>query len=338
MCLVRDDRLRPEGSGRREIAGADVAEDKEWRIELAGDELYQAFVELRPAMLALAYRITGSRADAEDIVQECFLRFHRARPEEAVRSLKAYLGTITARLSLNRLRDQKARRETYVGEWLPEPFATTDEPAIRAEDVSFALLVLLERLSPVERVVFVLRTAFDLDFAQIGDVVGRDASACRKAFSRARVRVLKEKPRFAIGRNRHRALVQGFMDATRAQDLERLVALLDEEVVLHGDGGGKAITAKKLIKGSAAVAQFVLAATRARPAGTFVVEMDLNGAPALVLRGQQASQVAAALLFETDGTRIHSIFSVANPDKLAALSRALHNHEMADLPSRINGA
>jgi len=300
-----------------------MAENGERQLKQAGIDLEHAFAELRPAMLALAYRFTGSRIDAEDIVQECFLRLHRAQPEEAVRSLKAYLGTITARLSLNRLRDQQARRETYVGEWLPEPIPTADEPAIRAEDVSFALLVVLERLSPVERVVFVLRTAFDFDFVEIGAVVGRGAAACRKAFSRARVRVLAEKPRFAIPRERHRALVQGFLEATRGQDLARLVSLLDERVVLHGDGGGKAVTAKKPINGSAAVAQFVLAATRARPAGSFVIEIDLNGAPSLVLRGQEAGSVAAAFLFETDGERIRSIFSVANPDKLAALGRAL---------------
>lgn len=300
-----------------------MAEDGERMKDPGAIDLDHAFAELRPAMLALAYRITGSRVDAEDIVQDCFLRLHRAPPEEAVRSLKAYLGTVTARLSLNRLRDQQARRETYIGEWLPEPMATADEPAIRAEDVSFALLVLLERLSPVERVVFVLRSAFDFDFEEIGAIVGRDATACRKAFSRARVRVLAEKPRFSISRERHRALVRGFLEATREQSLDRLVSLLDEEVVLRGDGGGKALTAKKSIKGSAAVAQFVLAATRARPPGTFVTEIDLNGAPGLVLRGQEAGSVAAALLFETDGERILSIFSVANPDKLAALSRAL---------------
>src|SRR5580765_7447673 len=115
----------------------------------------RAFVELCPAMFALAYRITGNRADAEEIVQDAFVRLHNAAPGEAVRSLKAYLATITARLSLNRLRDRQARRETYLGEWLPEPLLTESEPAIRAEDVSFALMVVLERLSPLERVVFV---------------------------------------------------------------------------------------------------------------------------------------------------------------------------------------
>ena len=306
--------------------------DEEKAAEPGGIDLGRAFAELRPAMLTLAYRITGSRTDAEDIVQECFLRLRRAPPEEAIRSLKAYLGTITARLSLNRLRDQKARRETYVGDWLPEPIWTAEEPAIRAEDVSFAMLVVLERLSPIERVVFVLRSAFDFDFDEIGTIVGRNSAACRKAFSRARMQVLAEKPRFAVRRERHLALVRGFMEATRGQDLKRLVALLDEDVVLRGDGGGKAITAKKTLRGSAPVAQFVLAATRARPAGTFAVEIDLNGAPAVLLRGQEAGQVAAALLFETDGARIRSIFSVANPEKLVALSRALRQRDLRSVP------
>jgi RNA polymerase sigma-70 factor, ECF subfamily len=146
----------------------------------------QAFAELRPAIFALAYRITGNRADAEEIVQDAFVRLHDAEPKDAIRSLKAYLATITARLSLNRLRDQKARRETYVGEWLPEPLMTEDAPGVRAEDVSFAMLVVLERLSPLERVVFVLHNAFDLTFEEIAPVVRRDAATCRKIFSRAR--------------------------------------------------------------------------------------------------------------------------------------------------------
>ena len=147
--------------------------------------LDRAFAELRPAMFALAYRITGNRADAEEIVQDAFMRLHDASPKDAIRSLKAYLAVITARLSLNRLRDSQARRESYVGEWLPEPLLTEGDPGIRAEDVSFALQVVLERLSPLERVVFVLRNAFDLSFEEIAPVARRDAVACRKIFSRA---------------------------------------------------------------------------------------------------------------------------------------------------------
>src|ERR1700731_1906526 len=236
--------------------------------------LDRAFAELRPAMFALAYRITGNRADAEEIVQDAFLRLHDAAPKDAVRSLKAYLATITARLSLNRLRDQRTRRETYVGEWLPEPLLTEDEPGVRAEDVSFALLAVLERLSPLERVVFVLRNAFDLSFEDLAPVVRRDAVTCRKIFSRARARVLEERPRFTVDRERHRALLRSFADAARGGDMARLVSLLDDAVVLHGDGGGKVLATKKPVVGSIAVAQFIIAVVRTLPANLSMEESE----------------------------------------------------------------
>src|SRR5580704_6259615 len=231
-----------------------------------GVALDRAFAELRPAMFGLAYRITGNRADAEEIVQDAFVRLHDAAPNDAVRSLKAYLATITARLSLNRLRDQRARRETYMGEWLPEPLLTEDEPGVRAEDVSFALMAVLERLSPLERVVFVLRNAFDLTFDEIAPVARRDAVTCRKIFSRARERVLEERPRFTVDRERHRALLRSFTEAARGGDTAMLVALLDDHVVLHGDGGGRALATKKPVVGGLAVAHFLIAVTRTLPA------------------------------------------------------------------------
>jgi RNA polymerase sigma-70 factor (ECF subfamily) len=282
-----------------------------------GVNLDHAFTELRPAMFALAYRITGSRADAEDVVQDAFLRFHRAAPEEAVQSLKAYLTTITARLSFNRLRDQRARRETYVGEWLPEPLLTQGEPAVRAEDVSFALLVVLERLSPLERVVFVLRNAFDLSFEEIAPVVERDIVTCRKIFSRARARVAQERPRFIVDRERHRALMLGFLQAARGQDMDALVSLLDDNVVLHGDGGGRAIALKQAVVGSSAVARFVIAITQKLPSDATVEEIELNGAPGLVAKA--GGRIVVAIMIDTDGERIHSVFAVANPDKLEAI-------------------
>ena len=280
--------------------------------------LERAFAELRPAMFALAYRITGSGTDADDIVQEAFLRLHQAEPEEAVRSLKAYLATITARLSFNHLRDTHARREDYVGEWLPEPVLTRDEPAVRAEDVSFALLVVLERLSPLERVVFVLRNAFDLTFEEIGRAVGRDAAACRKNLSRARARVAQERPRFAVDREHHRQLMHGFLEATRAADMERLVSLLANDVVFHGDGGGRALAIKKPIVGSAVVARFLIAVTRTMPPNAVIEEIELNGAPGLV--GSIGTRPLVAIMLDTDGERIHSVFAVANPDKLGAIA------------------
>jgi len=184
-------------------------------------------------MFALAYRITGNRADAEEIVQDAFMRLHGADSKEAVRSLKAYLVTITARLSLNRLRDQRARRETYVGEWLPEPLPTDDGPGATAQDVSFALMTVLERLSPLERVVFVLRNAFDFTFEEIAPAVGRNAATCRKIFSRARERMRKERPRFAVDREHHRALLRSFMEATRGGDTARLIELQNGPITVR---------------------------------------------------------------------------------------------------------
>jgi RNA polymerase sigma-70 factor, ECF subfamily len=282
--------------------------------------LEEAFAELRPAMFALAYRITGNRADAEEIVQDAFVRLHGAEPKDAVRSMKAYLAAITARLSLNRLRDQRARRESYVGEWLPEPLVTEDEPAIRAEDVSFAMLVVLERLSPLQRVVFVLHNAFDLTFEEIAPVVQRDAATCRKIFSRARAHMREQRPRFAIDRERHRALLRSFADAARSGDTAGLVALLDENVVLHGDGGGKALALKKPVVGNVAVAQFLAAVTRTLSADATAELIELNGEPGLVLK--TGGNPVVAILVESDGERIYSVYGVSNPDKLGGIAGA----------------
>ena len=280
--------------------------------------LDQAFAELRPAMFALAYRITGNRADAEEIVQDAFIRLHDAAPREAVRSLKAYLATITARLSLNRLRDQRTRRETYIGEWLPEPLLTEAVPAVRADDVSYALTAVLERLTPQERVVFVLRSAFDLSFDEIVPVVGRDAAACRKLFSRARSHILEERPRFTVDRERHRSLLRSFSEAARSGDTAMLVSLLDENVVFHGDDGGKAVAPKHPVAGAVAVAKFIIAITRQQPSEMAVEEAEINGEPGNILR--VGANPLVAIMIDTDGERIRAIYAIANPEKLAALA------------------
>jgi RNA polymerase sigma-70 factor, ECF subfamily len=290
--------------------------------------LDRAFAELRPAMFALAYRITGNRADAEEIVQDAFMRLHKAESKDAVRSLKAYLTTITARLSFNRLRDQRARRETYIGEWLPEPLLSEGEPGWRAEDVSFALVAVLERLSPLERVVFVLRNAFDFTFKEIASVVGRDVVACRKTFSRARTRMLDGPPRFQVDQERHRALLRSFSEAARGGDQAQLVSLLAAEVVLHGDGGGKALANKKPVAGAVGVARFIIAVTRSVPADSSLDEIELNGALGLVVRVR--GRPVVAILIDTDGERVHSVFAVANPEKLCALDRYAARERISD--------
>jgi RNA polymerase sigma-70 factor (ECF subfamily) len=274
------------------------------------------FGALRPAMIALAYRITGSRSDAEDIVQDAFLRLHRADHAEAVRSLKAYLTTITARLSLNHLRDAMARRETYFGEWLPEPLLTTNQPDASAEDVSYALLVVLERLAPVSRVVFVLRNAFEMSFEEIANVVRRDEVSCRKIFSRAREQVIAERPRFAVDRGRHREVVRRFLEAARGHDMAGMIELLDDKVVLHGDGGGKAFALRKPVTGAAAVARFIIAASRTLPTDALIEEAEINGGPGLIIRSE--GRVVVAIAVEGDGRHINALFGVSNPDKLQA--------------------
>ena len=277
--------------------------------------------ELRPAMFALAYRITGSRADAEDIVQDAFLRFHNSSSGEAIRSLKAYLATITARLSLNRLRDQRARRETYIGEWLPEPLLTQDTPMTLAEDVSFALLVVLERLMPLERVVFILKSAFDFSFEEIAPIVGRNPVACRKLYSRGRARILEDRPRLPVDRERHRALLRSFEAAARGNDLATLLELLSEGVVLHGDGGGKRFGLKKPLIGAAAVARFAIALSHRLPADAQLLEIELNGAPAISFSSQGRPFVV--IMIETEEGRIHRIYAIANPDKIGAIGASL---------------
>jgi RNA polymerase sigma-70 factor (ECF subfamily) len=287
-----------------------------------GNHLDSAFVELRPAMFALAYRITGNRANAEEIVQDAFVRLHDAQPNDPIRSLKSYLATITARLSLNRLRDQRARRETYIGEWLPEPLTTLDEPEVRTEDISFGLLAVLERLSPSERVVFVLRNAFDFSFDEIAAIIGRNVVTCRKIFSRARTRVVEERPRFTVDRERHRELLRSFTEAARGGETAKLVVLLADGVVLHGDGGGKVLANKKPVIGRAAVAQFVVAVTGTLPPDATFEEIELNGAPSLLAKA--GGRAVVAIMIDTDGEHIHSIFAVANPDKLDGVASAHH--------------
>jgi len=164
----------------------------------------------------------------------------------------------------------------------------------------------------------VLRNAFDLTFEEISRAVGRDTTTCRKILSRARARVAQERPRFTVDRERHRRLTHGFLEATRNADIERLVSLLADNVVFHGDGGGKALAVKKPIVGSAAVARFLIAVTRTMPPDAIIEEIELNGAPGLV--GRVGTRPLVAIMLDTDGERIHSIFAIANPDKLGAIA------------------
>jgi len=194
-----------------------------------------------------------------------------------------------------------------------------------AEDVSFALLVVLERLSPLERVVFILKSAFDFSFDEIAPIVGRNSVSCRKLYSRGHARILEERPRFPVDRERHRALLRSFQTACRGNDLATLLELLSEEVVLHGDGGGKALGLKKPVQGAKAVARFVIALAQRMPAGAQLHEIELNGAPAIAFSSEGRPFVV--IMIEIQKGRIHRIYGIANPDKIDTLGASLRSAE-----------
>ena len=271
------------------------------------------FARARPRLLRLAYSELGDVGEAEDVVQEAWLRLERA-DFEAIENLDGWLTTVVARLALDRLRSARARRETYVGPWLPEPLVSED-PADRVtldEAVSYALLTVLEQLSPAERTAFVLHDVFDVPFGDVAEVVGRTPEAVRQLASRARRHVQQEGPRFAASRDEHDRAVRAFAHAVDEGDLEGLVAVLDPEVVWISDGGGRAVAARKPLHGAQRVASVWVAFSR-RSVGE-PVEITLNGRLGLVLASDDGDR--AALSFVVSEGRITRIDAVRNPDKL----------------------
>jgi RNA polymerase sigma-70 factor (ECF subfamily) len=271
----------------------------------------------RRRLFAIAYRMTGSRADAEDIVQETLVRWLKADRAE-VRSSEAFLTTIATRLSLNHLRARRARHERDTGDWLPEPVDTGETD--RLDEISFAFLTLLERLSPLQRAIFVLHSAFECDYGEIAEILGRDEAACRKAFSRARAAIRAEGPQRPAAREKHRALLGDFLEAIRRGDLEGVTALLTDDVVMRGDGGATGPALKKSLLGAAAVARFVLASRALLAGGEEMAVERLNGSDAAVFRAN--GRVVLAILIECADDRIARIFALADPAKLNPPARA----------------
>jgi len=230
----------------------------------------EEFDELRPSAFAVAYRMLGSVSEAEDVVQEGFLRLHRVRAGgERIESPRAYLSTVVSRLSLDHLRSAAVRRETYVGEWLPEPLVTSaeDDPARRAEtadSLSLAFLVLLESLSPEQRAAFLLREVFDEPYERIAEIVGTSAQNARQLAARARRHVEERRPRFEASRERREELATRFFAAAEEGDLHGLEELLAHDVVLRGDGGGKAPALARAVYGRARAARTLVNSLRAR--------------------------------------------------------------------------
>ncbi len=283
--------------------------------------------ELRPYAFAIAYRMLGSVSEAEDVVQEALLRVHQALDAgERIASPRAYVATVTTRLAINELRSARARRERYVGEWLPEPIITDgeDDPARHAEtadSLSLAMLVLLESLSPEQRAVLLLHDVFDYDHAQIAQIIGKSQDNVRQLATRARRHIEQRRPRFQTTREQRDELTRRVFAATEQGDLAGLEALLAHDVQLTADGGGKVPALARSLRGRTRVARALInywARRFARVPAVSSRPVEVNGGPgALYLDAQK--RLIAVLALDVAGGQITSINAIVNPDKLAHL-------------------
>jgi RNA polymerase sigma-70 factor (ECF subfamily) len=283
------------------------------------------FTRLRPRLFGIAYRMLGIRADAEDIVQEAWLRWHGGGSVEA-RSPEAWLVTVVTRLSIDRLRGAIAERAHYVGDWLPEPLvddmAESPEHALEAAgDLSTAFLVMMERLAPEERAIFLLHQVFEFDYAEVAAMVGKTEAACRKTLQRARERVRAERPRFAVDREAHLALLGRFVQAARSGDPAAVHALLAGDATYTSDGGGKVRAVVRQVAGADRVARLVIGIEHKWGHDARHDIVTVNGEPGLLVwRGGLPDAVMSFLV--EDG-RIAAIYAVRNPDKLGAVQGVL---------------
>jgi len=287
----------------------------------------QELAELRRPTFAIAYRMLGSVSEAEDIVQEGLLRLHRAREAgQRIESPRAYLSTVVSRLALDELRSARARRETYVGEWLPEPLVASaeDDPARRAEmadSVSLAFLVLLESLSPEQRAAFLLREVFDEPYDRIAEIIGTSEQNARQLATRARRHVEQRRPRFEASREQREELATRFFAAAEEGDLQGLEELLAHDVVFHGDGGGKAPALLRPIHGSASVARMLtvgFARLQALLGGVTSRREVVNGQPGALFFDREGGLISVVILDIAVG-QIQAVSAIVNPDKLQHL-------------------
>jgi RNA polymerase sigma-70 factor (TIGR02957 family) len=296
--------------------------------------------ELRRPAFAIAYRMLGSVSEAEDVVQEGFLRLHRAREGgEQIESPRAYLSTVVSRLALDQLRSARMQREVYVGEWLPEPLVTSadEDPARKAEmadSISLAVLVLLESLSPEQRAAFLLREVFDEPYDRIARIVGTSEQNARQLAARARRHVEAGRPRFEASREQADELATRFFAAAEDGDLETLEQLLAHDVVLHGDGGGKAPAITRPLHGRTRVARTLIAGLRLafnRIDGVTFRREEVNGQPGALLLDREGHVLGVMILDIAEG-QIQGVNSIANPDKLRHLGPVV-----ADLRALLRG-
>jgi RNA polymerase sigma-70 factor, ECF subfamily len=282
------------------------------------------FQSYRPLLFSIAYRMTGSASEAEDIVQDSYLRYQAAAPGE-IRSLKSYLSTIVTRLALDHLKSARVQREQYIGSWLPEPILTGDSALAafqnveQRESITTAFLVLLETLSPHERAVFLLREVFEYEHAQIAEMLGLSAANCRQLFHRAQTRLAERRRRFEPAREAQQRLIERFLQACRQGDIAALTETLAEDVVSWSDGGGKVSAARQPVRGRDHVVRFVIGLLRKAPADVRVEVAETNGMLAILLfTGARLWYVCS---IEIVKNRIQTLQAVLNPDKLAYIRR-----------------
>lgn len=284
------------------------------------DDRGLTFEHHRPRLFGIAYRMLGARADAEDVLQDAYIKWHAATVGE-IRSPEAWLVTAVTRLCIDRLRASRSAREVYVGPWLPEPIVgeaapAADASAELASNLSIAFLVVLERLAPEERAAFLLHEVFESDYGEIAEILGKSASACRQIVSRARKRVREHRPRAHVSEAARRQVLERFARAVQTQDRDALLALFAEEATWTSDGGGKAKAALKTIRGRERVVRFVMGVL-ARHTDRFSFSMTrVNYEPGLAVHAD--GRLFSVLSVRTDGVRILDAFTVLNPEKLRA--------------------
>lgn len=276
------------------------------------------FNQYRQKLTGIAYRMLGSRADAEEVLQEAYIRWMSSEISD-LRNPEAWLVTITTRLCIDRLRIAKKEREGYVGQWIPEPWVMEHAPSAEhslemAGDISIAFLIVLERLAPDERAAFLLHEVFDFDYKEIAPMLGKSQDTCRQMVHRAKGRVRQERPRFEISREAHIQLLEKFIQAARTGDRDQLMALFVEDVTLTRDGGGKVPSGLKVVHGIKRVTQFFHGVRRLLGDDVEFRIVDVNGAPGLLRFVDGKLESATSVI--TDGIHILDIFLVRNPDKL----------------------
>jgi RNA polymerase sigma-70 factor, ECF subfamily len=288
-------------------------------MSAVSDHDTQSFEAHRRALTGLAYRMLGSRAEAEDVVQDAYLRWHAA-DRGAILEPRSYLGTVVTRLCLDRLKSAQARRELYVGQWLPEPVVDEafddDGAGDLAHDISVALIMVLERLSPLERASFLLHDVFGLDFAAVAQALGRGEAACRQLAARARAHVRSERPRFQASPEEGHRLAAAFREATDSGDVAALAQLLAEDAVLYTDGGGKRVAALNPIYGADKILRFLAGIARKNPALPDIEARPaaINGLAGFVMRENDGAIFTLAI--EHRDGRITAIYVTRNPEKL----------------------